>query len=169
MHIRTLVTCARSTRLCPSHFLGYVQYQLAISFFCPGQQTTKLAQIARVFSCATPGDVIRRLPLWEDLAARVAPRRRRKARTWARPAHEPFSLTFRWPGRYVRSQRGRRSSYGSSSSKLVVVPLLGRVVQSPLASLLQASHQHQFGVGGRHSLCRSDAAKLCGPQDQPRR
>src|SRR2546425_12933779 len=32
-----LVACPRSPRLCAGHFLGHVQNQLAVSFFCPSQ------------------------------------------------------------------------------------------------------------------------------------
>src|SRR5260370_25684352 len=62
-----LVACPRSTRLCARHFLGHVKYQFAISFFRPGQQTPKLAEIACIFARTTPRDVVRRLPLWQIL------------------------------------------------------------------------------------------------------
>jgi hypothetical protein len=53
-----LVACLRSTRPRSGHFLGHVQEQLAIPFLRLGEQTAKLAPIARVFAPTAPGDVV---------------------------------------------------------------------------------------------------------------
>ena len=60
-----LVARSWSAGLCARHSLSHVKYQFAISFFCPGQQPPKFAEIPCVFPRTAPGDVIRRLPLWK--------------------------------------------------------------------------------------------------------
>ncbi len=54
---------AIAERLPVGHFLGHVQEQFAIFLVGFAQQATKLVEIARFFSGAAPGDIVRRLAL----------------------------------------------------------------------------------------------------------
>jgi hypothetical protein len=47
------------------HFLRHIQQQLAIFLLRLAQQATKLVEVASLFACAAPGDVVRRPALGE--------------------------------------------------------------------------------------------------------
>jgi hypothetical protein len=52
-------------RLAVGHFLSHVEQQSPVALFDAAQEPAETAQITRVFPCATPGDIIRALPLWQ--------------------------------------------------------------------------------------------------------
>ena len=51
--------------LAVGHFLGHIEYELAIPFLGLAQQAAKLVEKACIFTDAAPGDIIRRFALGE--------------------------------------------------------------------------------------------------------
>ena len=62
-HPQPVLDMFASQRLAIGHFLGHVEQKPAIRFFDLAEQSAKTTQITRIFPGATPGDVVRALPL----------------------------------------------------------------------------------------------------------
>jgi len=96
------------------------------------QNATDICRPAPVVPRAS-GSEPRRTSAWEDSAVWGAPHRHRKVGTWELPKPWPFSLAFRWPGRYGLFQRGRYSNEAIPSSSRC---LLERSVYPPAWSAI---------------------------------